>query len=785
MVSNHKKLYGGVLFALSVAAALGQSLFVGAPLAAGQTSETSDYRLGSDGKTLDVYSGKGETFFIPDGIETIGSSAFGTAATLKSVVIPASVFEIRVGAFDGATSLTAFEVAEDNEFFVSKDGVLFSKDERTLVRYPAGLDKESYIVPSNVVKIADRAFALCSSPKEIVLPDGLVSIGDRAFSGCSSLEALAIPGGVSSLGENPFGGSSLASIEVAEDNPSFGSLDGVLFSKDRKTLIRRPHNKKGDSYVAPDGVETIAPFAFADCDSLKSIVLPEGLKSVGKTAFVNCAALETIRVPQSVERIEELAFDSCRALKTIDVAADNSAYFSVDGVLFTKDGTTLVKCPEGIEKENYVVPEGVTTIAAMAFSRCARLRSIVVSEGVKEFKPFAFQACESLKSVEVPESVAVIAFDCFPGQSPEFTVRGAKGSYAEEYAASRQLRFEAVEKNEDGAEEVVLKDDKKEDDGKAGVHIVVVVSAAPEFQEAALKWRQKVEGALDGSLDVVSSALSLSNFQTNMPVANRGGLGIGDVASYQVLEGENVEPSAVVQACRKISEEAKWRDAIAVFVFAPDDAGRLAFPRLDIGLLADALKAKEHRLVVVLEDLYSTSVDNFKGLRPTTGVRTRVPEFLPKKESYLKRFLTEAKGELFFRSTNFEQKALIETSVKSGHFDGSRFAAAFARFASNGCYLDSELNPVGFYNLLSVELCREILNYNRWSRDTDVQQSLTQVDASNQAVAIAPLVYKSLDDLWKADAARYALLKKNAEFSENVAKIEKPVITEDFIFSSR
>lgn len=775
MISKNNNFYASASFALlGLTTALCLALLSSAALAAGQTDEQTDYRLSRDGKTLVSYLGSAESFSVPDGIETIGSSAFATATNVKSVVIPESVFEIRAGAFNGASSLTSIEVAEDNDFFASKDGVLFTKDYFALVRYPAGRAADSYVVPEGVETIEDQAFRLCPSLKEIVLPESLKSIGERAFAGCSSLESSTIPGFVEYIGEAPFiGCPSLATFDVSEDSVDFCSIDGVLFTKDHKTLVRYPEKRSGDSYVAPDAVEAIAPFAFSDCAALKSVVLPEGLKSIGKTAFINCAALESISIPQSVGKIEDLAFDSCSSMKRIDVVDENPAYVSIDGVLFTKNGTTLIRCPEGIEKDSYVVPDGVKTIADKAFSHCKRLQSIVVSEGVRAFKAFAFQLCESLKTIDVPESVTTIEDNCFPGQFPDFTIRGERGSYVEEYAAKFHLRFEAIERVEaNAAEEVVA-----EDDGEAKIHIVVVVSTPPEFKKAGLKWQESVEDALAGSTDKTTSMLLLSDLQANMPAANCGGLGPNDVASYVVLKDKDAEPDAVAQVCRKISEESKWQDAIAVFVFAPAADGQTALPPLDIRVFAEALNVKKHRLVVVLEDLYSTSIDNFSGARATMGMRSYEPKFLPKSEPYLKRFLSEAKGELFFRTTNFNQKALIETSVNAGSFAGTRFAAAFARFASNGCYLEAELNPVDFYNLLSGELCREVLNYNRWSRSKDVQQSLTQVDDLGNVVAIAPRDFNSLNELWQADAERCALLEKHAEFSGNDKNVKKVMTT--------
>ncbi len=277
------------------------------------------------GGTIYRYSGSGMEVVIPETIngvkvEAISDGAFAGCSSLIHITIPDGVTYIDGGAFEGCFSLTGIQVAETNKNYCSVNGVLFSKDQTTICRYPAGCSEKSYAIPDTVTEIDSVAFSGCTSLTSIAISDSVATIGDFAFSGCSSLSSITIPAGVTRISSVAFSDcSSLTEIRVAENNPSYCSVDGVLFSKDQKTLCHYPKGRSEKSYVVPDGVTEIDAETFSGCTSLTSITIPDGVTEIGWHAFYGCSSLSSITIPDSVTKIAENAFSGCESLTRLNL----------------------------------------------------------------------------------------------------------------------------------------------------------------------------------------------------------------------------------------------------------------------------------------------------------------------------------------------------------------------------------------------------------------------------------------------------------------------------------
>ncbi len=315
---------------------------------------------------------------IPNSVMEIGSSAFSGCSSLTSITIPNSVTEIGVYAFKGCTSLTsitipnsvtnigdstfwgcssltAIYVTVDNKNYTSVNGVLFNKDKTALICYPAGKTDKSYNITNSVTSIGDYAFNGCSSLTNVTIPNSVTEIGGSAFVGCASLKSITMPNSVTSIGD----------------------------------------------------------MAFYKCSSLTSITIPDSVMSIGSSAFSDCSKLRSITIPNSVTSIGAWAFNGCTGLTAINVAMENQNYVSPDGVLYNKDKTTIICYPAGKKGNNYKIPDGVTEIGSIAFSRCSSLTSVTIPNSVTSIGSGAFNGCTSLTRVTIPKSVTKIGWNAF------------------------------------------------------------------------------------------------------------------------------------------------------------------------------------------------------------------------------------------------------------------------------------------------------------------------------------------------------------------------------------
>jgi hypothetical protein len=206
---------------------------------------------------------------IPNSVMSIGNAAFAVCNELKSITIPNGVSSIGEWAFRDCNKLTSIDVSEDNSVYSSVDGVLFNKAKDTLIQYPRG-KQDAYTIPNGVTTI----------------------IGYLAFLG-SPMTAVTIPISMQSIKDEFFACSSLTSINVSEDHPSYTSVDGVLFSKAKDTLIFYPRGKQG-AYTIPNGVKTIKQLAFSGSNQLTSVTIPSSITQIGPYAFNKCANLTAI-----------------------------------------------------------------------------------------------------------------------------------------------------------------------------------------------------------------------------------------------------------------------------------------------------------------------------------------------------------------------------------------------------------------------------------------------------------------------------------------------------------
>ena len=213
------------------------------------------------------------------------------------------------------------------------------------------------------------------------------------------LDSIIFPDNLTTLKDFSFWGwRGIKEFNISEDNSCYVAIDGVLFSKDKTTLIVFPQTKDTNSYTIPNGVISIGDDTFRFCENLKQIIIPDSVTSIGGGAFMGCTGLTSITIPNSVTSIGALAFYECENLKSITipesvseirgnvfcscsnlneimVASENKNYSSLDGVLFNKDKTAIIRLFQA-KAGRFIIPDSVTTIEHDAFGDCIGLKEI-------------------------------------------------------------------------------------------------------------------------------------------------------------------------------------------------------------------------------------------------------------------------------------------------------------------------------------------------------------------------------------------------------------------------
>ena len=291
-------------------------------------------------------------------------------------------------------------------------------------------------IPEGITYIPFALFGFCYNLERVTLPSTLKTIDVGAFQYCGSLQRIAIPAKVSAIDSTAFSGcTGLMQIEVDPANRTYCSdADGALYTKDKATLVAFPGGRSG-SYTVAAATRTIAHDAFSN-SALSSITLPDRLSTIEYSAFKYCSALAGLIIPAGVTELQTPICFGCEKLSGIWVDVANKHYANdAVGVLYSKDFSVLLECPDGLTGKYTVrdgtsridfgafdgsaltevaLPDSVAVIDGLAFYGCTGLNEIVIPSGVKEIGDRAFYACENLKAVyflgNAPETVGECAF---------------------------------------------------------------------------------------------------------------------------------------------------------------------------------------------------------------------------------------------------------------------------------------------------------------------------------------------------------------------------------------
>lgn len=242
-----------------------------------------------------------------------------------------------------------------------------------------------------VTEIGWDSFRQCQILRSVTIPEGITGIHSYTFFDCNNLESVHLPKSMKNFWGGCFAScNSLKAVTVDPDNPWFCSVDGVVYTKDRKELVFYPPGKDDEEFVIPEGCSVIDRYAFAYCENLKRIIVPSTVTDIS---------------------YESILF--CKGLVGVFVDEGNEVYSSIDGNLYSKDGKQFLRLCVLTDNDVLTLPEGVESIGEGAAYCSEGLTAVHLPETLLSIGDSAFLYCDHLTSVTIPKSVVYIGSSAF------------------------------------------------------------------------------------------------------------------------------------------------------------------------------------------------------------------------------------------------------------------------------------------------------------------------------------------------------------------------------------
>ena len=326
------------------------------------------------------------------------------------------------------------------EEIIVKDGVT------DIGKLETGERLKKVTLGKGITVIPGGLFAGCVKLKTVKLSNNLRTIENDAFRWCESLTTITIPEKVRKILANPFMEcSKLTKINVNKNNKTYISIDGILFTKSKKTLAIYTLGKKNSAYSVPKTVYKIAENAFSESSSIKTIKMTNSVKRIEDNAFAHCYRLKNVTLSQRLTYIGEQVFN--------DTEFNDTDSNWKNGYLYC--GNALISVKQNLKQ--VTVKKGTRILGTRAIDLCENLKKVTLPEGLLYINDYALHDDTKLSTLTIPKSVKEIGKDaigvysdidwdgnCITSKVNPFKVKVYKNSVGHKYAKKCKLNYQVI-----------------------------------------------------------------------------------------------------------------------------------------------------------------------------------------------------------------------------------------------------------------------------------------------------------------------------------------------------
>lgn len=358
--------------------------------------DINDYEIHED--ELIVYNGKRKVVRVPNGIKTIGASAFWNNTFIEEVKLPESVERLGGDCFYYCTNLRNINIPanvsimgnnpfagcpsllvdNNSPYFIIENDVLYDKNKTMIINYPIWKEDKFYELPNTVD-----------------------CIGKHSFFACDRLEMLQIPQSVKRLENMPFSGCS--KLKVINRSPYYNFENGIIYNKFKNIIIGCLPNYDIEHLEIPNTVTLISRNAFWNCKKIKKITIPKSVNRIGYNPFAGCENLLVDSLSNIFLADDRVLYNNGKLhMQCATDRAIGKIYKVADEVRFIDRGVF-----SGCKSLEEIYLNNVEYIDKSAFTNCTALKRIYISDKVKYVGEWAFAYCKALSVISVNKNTMV------------------------------------------------------------------------------------------------------------------------------------------------------------------------------------------------------------------------------------------------------------------------------------------------------------------------------------------------------------------------------------------